>query len=92
MAVPAVLLSGDHAAIERWRELEALRPTLEKRPDLLAAAPLTPAQSRELARLRADEAACRVALKPENLDNYRLGSHLDGSPAGQKRRGNVCTL
>ena len=25
MAVPAVLLSGDHAAIERWRELEALR-------------------------------------------------------------------
>jgi len=53
MAVPAVLLSGDHAAIERWRELEALRTTLEKRPDLLAEAPLTPAQSRELARLRA---------------------------------------
>ena len=53
MAVPAVLLSGDHAAIERWRELEALRLTLEKRPDLLATAPLTPAQSRELARLRA---------------------------------------
>lgn len=53
MTVPAVLLSGDHAAIERWRELEALRLTLEKRPDLLATAALTPAQSRELARLRA---------------------------------------
>ncbi|MEO8198620.1 MAG: tRNA (guanosine(37)-N1)-methyltransferase TrmD [Thermoanaerobaculia bacterium] len=52
MAVPPVLLSGDHAAIERWRELEALRATLEKRPDLLAVAPLSPAQSRELERLR----------------------------------------
>lgn len=52
-AVPEILLSGDHAAIERWRELEALHKTLEKRPDLLATAPLTPAQRRELARLRA---------------------------------------
>ena len=55
LAVPEVLLSGDHAAIERWRELEALRRTLEKRPDLLATAPLSPAQARELARLRAAE-------------------------------------
>jgi tRNA (guanine37-N1)-methyltransferase len=53
MAVPPVLLSGDHAAIERWRELEALRATVEKRPDLLSGAPLTPAQRRELDRLRA---------------------------------------
>ena len=53
LPVPAVLLSGDHAAIERWRELEALRLTLEKRPDLLARAPLSPAQGRELTRLRA---------------------------------------
>jgi tRNA (guanine37-N1)-methyltransferase len=36
MAVPEVLLSGDHAAIRRWREREALRATREKRPDLLA--------------------------------------------------------
>lgn len=35
LAVPAVLLSGDHAAIRRWRESEALRATREKRPDLL---------------------------------------------------------
>jgi tRNA (guanine37-N1)-methyltransferase len=35
MAVPEVLLSGDHAAIRRWREREALRATREKRPDLL---------------------------------------------------------
>jgi tRNA (guanine37-N1)-methyltransferase len=53
LAVPPVLLSGDHAAIERWRELEALRATFEKRPDLLADAPLSAAQRRELGRLRA---------------------------------------
>jgi tRNA (guanine37-N1)-methyltransferase len=34
--VPAVLTSGDHAAVRRWREREALRRTLERRPDLLA--------------------------------------------------------
>jgi len=44
LAVPPVLLSGDHAAIERWREREALRATATKRPDLLAAAPLTAEQ------------------------------------------------
>ena len=35
MAVPPVLLSGHHAEIERWRRREALRRTLERRPDLL---------------------------------------------------------
>jgi len=35
--VPPVLLSGDHAAIARWRRDEALRRTAQRRPDLLAA-------------------------------------------------------
>ncbi|WP_298251348.1 tRNA (guanosine(37)-N1)-methyltransferase TrmD [uncultured Arthrobacter sp.] len=34
--VPEVLLSGDHARIARWRRLEQLRRTAERRPDLLA--------------------------------------------------------
>ena len=34
--VPAVLLSGDHAAIARWRVKQALGRTWERRPDLLA--------------------------------------------------------
>ncbi len=34
--VPAVLLSGDHAAIARWRRREALGRTWLRRPDLLA--------------------------------------------------------
>ncbi len=38
--VPDVLLSGDHGAIARWRREQALRTTLERRPDLLATAPL----------------------------------------------------
>ncbi len=46
--VPAVLLSGDHAAIERWRQRQALRATAAKRPDLLAGAELTGEQRAEL--------------------------------------------
>jgi tRNA (guanine37-N1)-methyltransferase len=34
-AVPAVLMSGDHAAIERWRVQQALGRTWLRRPDLL---------------------------------------------------------
>lgn len=41
LGVPAVLLSGDHQAIARWRRLEALRRTHERRPDLLSRAVLT---------------------------------------------------
>ncbi len=37
--VPPVLLSGDHAAIARWRREESLRRTAARRPDLLAALP-----------------------------------------------------
>ncbi len=33
--VPEVLLSGDHAAVERWRREQALRLTAQRRPDLL---------------------------------------------------------
>ena len=39
--VPEVLLSGDHARIERWRRRESLRRTYERRPDLLDSAQLT---------------------------------------------------
>jgi tRNA (guanine37-N1)-methyltransferase len=35
VAVPPVLLSGDHAQIEDWRRAQSLRRTLDRRPDLL---------------------------------------------------------
>lgn len=37
-AVPAVLLSGDHAAIARWRRDRSLELTARRRPELIAAA------------------------------------------------------
>jgi tRNA (guanine37-N1)-methyltransferase len=40
--VPAVLLSGHHAAIARWRRREALARTLERRPELVDRAALDP--------------------------------------------------
>ena len=40
-SVPPVLLSGNHAAIAKWRREQSLLRTLHKRPDLLAAAELT---------------------------------------------------
>ncbi len=35
LAVPEVLLSGDHRAILEWRRDQAVRRTRERRPDLL---------------------------------------------------------
>ena len=35
VAIPDVLTSGNHAAIEKWRRLEAEKLTRERRPDLL---------------------------------------------------------
>lgn len=46
--VPAVLLSGDHRRIARWRRREALGRTYRRRPDLLAAVELTAEQQRLL--------------------------------------------
>jgi tRNA (guanine37-N1)-methyltransferase len=40
MKVPDVLLSGNHAAIRRWRKREAVSRTLARRPDLLDTATL----------------------------------------------------
>jgi tRNA (guanine37-N1)-methyltransferase len=41
MAVPDVLLSGDHAKIAKWRREKSLEITLRNRPDLLETAELT---------------------------------------------------
>jgi tRNA (guanine37-N1)-methyltransferase len=49
--VPEILLSGDHAAVARWRREQALRRTFERRPDLLAKAHLTPQDRQFLAHL-----------------------------------------
>jgi len=50
--VPEVLLSGNHAEIRRWRKRQALSRTLERRPDLLAAAELDEEEKEILQELR----------------------------------------
>ncbi len=54
MKVPDVLLSGNHAEIEKWRRREALRATLLKRPELLDTAELTEEDKEILKLLRRD--------------------------------------
>ena len=56
MKVPEVLTSGNHQKIREWRMRESLRRTLERRPDLLETAPLTPEQRIMLQDLRLEEA------------------------------------
>lgn len=51
LAVPEVLLSGNHAEIARWRRMQAIERTARRRPDLLASA-----------RLSADERALALSL------------------------------
>jgi tRNA (guanine37-N1)-methyltransferase len=53
--VPAVLLSGDHQRVRRFRRKEALRATRERRPDLLAKAPLSAEDERLLREIEDDE-------------------------------------
>ena len=48
LAVPDVLLSGDHGRITDWRRREALFRTAVRRPDLLDAVPPTPEERRWL--------------------------------------------
>jgi tRNA (guanine37-N1)-methyltransferase len=48
LAVPPVLLSGNHADIRRWRLAQAVERTWRRRPDLIARGPLEPEASRLL--------------------------------------------
>ncbi len=47
--VPPILLSGNHGEVAKWRRLQALRRTFERRPELLDGAPLS-VKERELVR------------------------------------------
>ena len=51
LRVPEVLLSGHHANIEAWRRQEAIKRTLERRPDLLPGANLNKKEQEYLRQL-----------------------------------------
>jgi tRNA (guanine37-N1)-methyltransferase len=55
LAVPEVLLSGDHGKIRRWRRKEGLRATRTRRPDLLQKARLSREDHLLLAEIEGEE-------------------------------------
>ena len=55
--VPDVLLSGNHAAIARWRRKQALGRTWERRPDLMDEAKLAKDDAKLLAEYRRERRA-----------------------------------
>lgn len=61
LRVPEVLLSGHHKNIETWRRQQSIIRTLERRPDLLAAANLTKKEQEFLDKL----------LDEQGEDNHR---------------------
>jgi tRNA (guanine37-N1)-methyltransferase len=51
MEAPEILSSGHHANIEKWRRQQSLQRTLERRPDMLSTADLSPEDLRYLGTL-----------------------------------------
>jgi tRNA (guanine37-N1)-methyltransferase len=57
--VPEVLMSGHHAEIEKWRLMQSLGRTAERRPDLLADRQLTKQEARLLAQYQQEQASAK---------------------------------
>ena len=67
MDVPAILVSGDHGAVARWRREQALERTLARRPDLLGETP-------ESSRPPAEPQASRAVTPPRARRTRRTAS------------------
>ncbi|MEL7562659.1 tRNA (guanosine(37)-N1)-methyltransferase TrmD [Dehalogenimonas sp. 4OHTPN] len=55
LKVPDILLSGNHAAIARWRRQESVRRTLMRRPELLSGAELSKTDLKTIEEIRAEQ-------------------------------------
>jgi tRNA (guanine37-N1)-methyltransferase len=64
LAVPDVLLSGNHGEIERWRRRQRLLRTMARRPDLLARAELSADERRALEQGELEREAEALTAKP----------------------------
>jgi tRNA (guanine37-N1)-methyltransferase len=81
--VPEVLLSGDHAAVDRWRDGQRRSRTHARRPDLLETRSLAP-EARPLRAAEFDKAASHVAgptRRPEASTDAG-GLHGQAAPEG----------
>lgn len=88
-SVPQVLLSGDHAAVAMWRRAQAIRRTLERRPELLPKADLTPAERARLPLPRARTPVSDVDLVSayrSGIGSYRIAARFGISPASVRSR------
>jgi tRNA (guanine37-N1)-methyltransferase len=56
LGVPAVLLTGDHGAVQRWRRKQALGRTWARRPELLVGRAWSPADRALLVEFLAEQA------------------------------------
>jgi tRNA (guanine37-N1)-methyltransferase len=65
IGIPEVLLSGDHAAVRRWRREASLRRTLERRPDLLERRSLQPDERRVVDAIRAESRPAADQAHPD---------------------------
>ncbi len=77
MAVPPVLLSGDHGAIAQWRRRQALLQTKRRRPELLAGAALSREEQAWLVMTETD--------RPENDPPSRAVAPVMGTQQTKER-------
>jgi tRNA (guanine37-N1)-methyltransferase len=87
--VPAVLTSGDHAVITKWRRTEAIKRTAARRPDLLDEAKLTPAERARLPKApakRETKDAELVEAYRSGVGSYRIAARFGISPATVRAR------
>lgn len=80
--VPEVLLSGNHAEINRWRREQSLIRTFQRRPDLIERAGLTPADWKLIKQHAAEwenEPAAGKAEGPEPGNTLPGDSNCDDS-------------
>ena len=75
VGIPPVLVSGDHGAVRTWRLREALRRTIDRRPDLMAAHEPSNEERKLLAELAREAAGAREV-------DQTTGRALEAASAG----------
>ncbi len=86
-AVPAVLLSGDHAAIQRWRLQQALGRTWLRRPELLERRGMSDEERVLLEEFKVERAKARgesKSVKGEDDTMNKIIQELNGERATRK--------
>ncbi|MEY3027492.1 MAG: tRNA ((1)-)-methyltransferase [Planctomycetota bacterium] len=79
--VPDILLSGDHAAVARWRDAQRMERTRERRPDLLQHTPL--ANPQPLSAANSNKPAAQVArANRSDASDHDAPLHGQTAPEG----------